>query len=197
MEDIKKQDDYKGLRVKFHARMGQARLPLQFDIGFGDSVYPRAEVAEYPVLLGGPPPRIKVYPQYTVVAEKFAAAVELGMANSRLKDYFDLWALTETFPFDCGLLAKAFARTLGRKGFPVPKDWPDGLTDAYASNAMKLSQWNAFLRKTQPQVRPDSLAAAVERIRDFLAPVLSGENRTPLVWSPETKHWEPAPAETR
>ena len=83
VENIKKQDNYKGLRAKFHARMGQARLPLQFDIGFGDSVYPRAEVAEYPVLLGGPPPRIKVYPQYTVVAEKFAATVELGMANSR------------------------------------------------------------------------------------------------------------------
>ena len=196
VEDIKKQDAYKGLRVKFHARMGQARLPLQFDIGFGDSVYPRAEVAEYPVLLGGPPPRIKVYPQYTVVAEKFAAAVELGMANSRLKDYFDLWALSGNFAFDFGILKTAVTRTFARNGLDVPADWPIGLRDEFAGDSMKSSQWNAFLRKTQPQVRPDSLAAAVERIRAFLAPILSGEPRLPLAWSPETKQWEPAPAET-
>ena len=196
VEDIKKQDNYKGLRVKFHARMGQARLPLQFDIGFGDSVYPRAEVAEYPVLLGGPPPRIKVYPQYTVVAEKFAATVELGMANSRLKDYFDLWILSGNFAFDLGILTTAVTRTFARNGLAVPTDWPIGLRDEFANDAMKISQWNAFLRKTQPQVRPDSLAAAVERIRAFLAPILSGEPRPPLVWSPETKQWEPAPPET-
>lgn len=193
VEDIKKQDDYKGLRVKFHARMGQARLPLQFDIGFGDSVYPRAEIAEYPVLLGGPKPRIKVYPQYTVVAEKFSAAVELGMANSRLKDYFDLWALSGNFAFDLGILKTAIQRTFARNGLAVPSDWPIGLRDEFADDAMKISQWNAFLRKTRPQMRPDALADAVARIRDFLAPVVSGENRPHLVWSPETKQWEAIP----
>lgn len=195
VEDIKKQDDYKGLRVKFHARMGQARLPLQFDIGFGDSVYPRAEIAEYPVLLGGPKPRIKVYPQYTVVAEKFSAAVELGMANSRLKDYFDLWALSGNFTFDLDILKTAIQRTFSRNGLALPSDWPIGLQDEFAEDAMKRSQWNAFLRKTQPQVRPDSLAGAVERIRTFLAPVLEGEDRPHLAWSPETKQWEPSPLE--
>lgn len=195
VEDIKKQDDYKGLRVKFHARMGQARLPLQFDIGFGDSVYPRAEIAEYPVLLGGPKPRIKVYPQYTVVAEKFSAAVELGMANSRLKDYFDLWALSGNFTFDLDILKTAIQRTFSRNGLALPSDWPIGLQDEFAEDAKKISQWNAFLRKTQPQVRPDSLAGAVERIRAFLAPVLGGEDRPHLVWSPETKQWEPSPPE--
>lgn len=197
VEDIKKQDDYKGLRVKFHARMGQARLPLQFDIGFGDSVYPRAEVAEYPVLLGGPKPRIKVYPQYTVVAEKFAAAVELGMANSRLKDYFDLWALSGNFIFDLGILKTAVQRTFARNGLDVPSDWPIGLSDEFATDSMKLSQWNAFLRKTKPQVRPDSLSDAVERIRVFLGPILSGENHPHLVWSPATKQWDAATAESK
>lgn len=190
VEDIKKQDDYKGLRVKFHARMGQARLPLQFDIGFGDSVYPRAETAEYPVLLGGPKPRIKVYPQYTVVAEKFAAAVELGMANSRLKDYFDLWALSGNFAFDLGILKTAIERTFSRNGLTVPSNWPIGLQDEFANDAMKISQWNAFLRKTQPQMRPDSLSEAVACIRVFLTPILSGPPHPHLVWSPKTKQWD-------
>ena len=188
--EIKAQDDYKGVRVRLNAYIERARIPLQFDIGFGDSVFPKPQIAEYPVLLGGEHPRLKVYPQYTVVSEKVSAMIDRGMDNTRLKDYFDIWALTETFPFDCGLLATAFARTLGRKGFPVPKDWPDGLTDAYASNAMKLSQWNAFLRKTRPQMRPDSLSDAVARIRAFLSPVLSGAPHPHLVWSPKTKQWD-------
>lgn len=193
--EIKTLDEYKGVRVRFNAFIERARIPLQFDIGFGDSVFPKPQVAEYPALLGGERPRLKVYPQYTVVSEKVSAMIDRGMDNTRLKDYFDIWALTETFAFDLGLLATAFARTLGRKGIPVPGDWPDGLTDAYAANAMKISQWNAFLRKTQPQVRPDSLAGAVERIRTFLAPVLEGEDRPHLAWSPETKQWEPPPPE--
>ena len=156
---------------------------------------PKPRIAKYPVLLGGERPRLEVYPQYTVVAEKVSAMIDRGMDNTRLKDYFDIWALTETFPFELALLATAMSRTLARKGFSLPTEWPDGLTDAYATNPMKLSQWNAFLRKTQPQIRPDSLSAAVTRIRTFLAPVISGALRPGLVWTPETKHWE-APSST-
>lgn len=188
--EIKALDDYKGVRVKLNAYIERARIPLQFDIGFGDSVYPAPRIAEYPALLGGERPRLKVYPQYTVVAEKVAAMIDRGMDNTRLKDYFDIWALTETFPFELALLATAMTRTLGRKGFSIPTEWPDGLTDAYAANPLKLSQWNAFLRKTQPQIRPDSLSTAVTRIRAFLSPVISGDSRTGLVWAPETRQWE-------
>ena len=188
--EIKAQDDYKGVRVRFNAFIERARIPLQFDIGFGDSVFPQPQIAEYPALLGGERPRLKVYPQYTVVSEKVSAMIDRGMDNTRLKDYFDIWVLTETFPFDCGLLATAFVRTLGRKGLSVPKEWPDGLTDSYAANAMKISQWNAFLRKTRPPMHPDSLADAVARIRVFLSPILSRENHPRLVWSPKTKLWE-------
>ena len=109
--DIKKQDDYKGVRVKFRAFIGQARIPLQFDIGFGDSIFPKPAFAEYPTLLRGEPPVLLVYPQYTVVAEKIGAMVERGMANSRLKDYFDVWALAGNSEFDFPLLETAISRT--------------------------------------------------------------------------------------
>ncbi len=188
--EIKAEDEYKGVRVRFNAFIERARVPLQFDIGFGDSVYPRPAFSDYPVLLGGEKPRLKIYPQYSVIAEKVSAMIGRGMDNSRLKDYFDIWALTGAFPFDLGLLTTAMTRTLERNGLSFPREWPEGLTEAYATNVMKVSQWNAFLRKTQPLERPASLGEAVARIRDFLRPIVSGDERTGLVWSPEMKKWK-------
>ena len=116
---IKAEDQYKGVRVKFNAFIEQVRIRLQFDVGFGDSVYPRPEYGTYPVLLGGGSPRIKIYPQYTVIAEKLSAMIGLGMENSRLKDYFDLWILSENFEFDGVLLKTAIKRTFKRKGLEI------------------------------------------------------------------------------
>ena len=182
VEDIKKQDDYKGVRVKFNARIEQARIPLQFDIGFGDSVYPKPVFAEYPCLLGGEPPVVLVYPQYTVIAEKFGAMVERGMENSRLKDYFDIWTLSGNFSFDFRLLKTAVSRTFGRKGIGIPQDWPVGLTDAFAEDRDKNLQWRAFLRKTEPASKPDSLADAVTRIREFLRPIIFQLGNSSVTW---------------
>lgn len=194
VEDIKKQDDYKGVRVKFRAYIGQARVPLQFDIGFGDSIYPKPVFAEYPSLLGGEPPVVLVYPQYTVVAEKFSAMVERGLENSRLKDYFDLWALSGNFGFDFHLLETAISRTFGRKGTDVPRDWPVGLTDAFADDRDKNLQWRAFLRKTEPASTPDSLADAVSKIREFLRPIIFPQEKPYEQWEPG-KGWAPRQAQ--
>ena len=184
VEDIKKQDDYKGVRVKFNAYIERARIPLQFDIGFGDSVFPKPAFAEYPTLLGGEPPVLLVYPQYTVVAEKFGAMAERGMENSRLKDYFDVWALSGNFEFDFPLLETAISRTFGRKGIEIPRDWPIGLTNEFVSDPEKNRQWRAFLRKTKPAAMPGSLEEAVSAIRDFLMPVLFPPKTRPAKWTP-------------
>lgn len=187
-EDIKKEDKYKGIRVELVARVEQARLKLQFDIGFGDSVYPAAEYTDYPTLLDGPAPRIKIYPRYTVVAEKFSAVAELGMPNSRLKDYFDLWALAGRFDFDFKTLRTACERTFERNGLSVPEQFPVGLTTEFSTDSVKVSQWNGFLRRTQPAERPVSLEEAVERIRAFLAPVVF--RRKAGIWTAAKLSWE-------
>lgn len=184
VEDIKKRDDYKGVRVKFNAYIERARIPLQFDIGFGDSVFPKPAFAEYPTLLGGEPPVLLVYPQYTVVAEKFAAMAEHGMENSRLKDYFDIWALSGNFEFGFPLLETAISRTFGRKCIEIPRDWPIGLTNEFSSDPEKNRQWRAFLCKTQPAAMPGSLEEAVSTIRDFLLPVLFPPKTRPAKWTP-------------
>lgn len=99
-EEIREGDDYQGIRLSFEARLGVARIPIQVDIGFGDAVLPKPEILEYPTMLGFPAPRLLAYPRETVIAEKFQSMVELGIANSRMKDFFDLWFLAGHFEFN-------------------------------------------------------------------------------------------------
>ncbi len=180
--EIKKEQQYKGTRIMFNAKIAQARVVLQFDIGFGDAVYPEAEFTDYPVLLEAEKPRIKVYPRYTVVAEKFEAMVTLGMKNSRLKDFFDIWLLTECFDFDFAILKQAVERTFERRKTQIPSSIPLALTKEFTEDRMKLSQWSAFLRKIKPEQCPDSFEVATKRILEFLAPVFISPTITPAKW---------------
>ena len=181
--EIKKNAKYRGTRVVFNARIRNARVTLQFDVGFGDSVYPDAVVGEYPRLLDSfPCPNILVYPRSTVVAEKFEAIVSLGMLNSRVKDYFDIWLLSEEFDFDYPVLAQAIAGTFQRRGSNLPDGLPIGLTNEFFRDAMKQSQWAAFIRKVSPIRKPGSLQEAVERIAGFLHPFLFAGDGVPVKW---------------
>ena len=126
----------------------------------------------YPVLLDFPAPRIRAYARETVIAEKLHALVALGIRNSRMKDYYDLWTLAQRFPFDAFLLAKAIDATLKRRGRELPSQTPLGLQDEFASNPTKQTQWKAFLRRTIPDQSDLELVEVVQAIREFLAPVL-------------------------
>lgn len=152
-ERIKEEQQYEGVRVKFIAKLENARIAIQVDIGFGDAVTP--EVIEYPTLLSGPAPRILAYPMESVIAEKVEAIAHLGMLNSRMKDFFDVWFLAKTFPFDPGKLSEAVAATFSRRGTQWDIAKLEELLAALGSDQTKTLQWRAFLRKS-------SLAAPVE-----------------------------------
>ncbi len=184
-EEIKKADKYPGTRLMFVAKVGGARVQLQFDIGVGDSVYPQAEFMDYPTLLPGEAPRVRVYPRYTVVAEKFQVMVARGIVNSRLKDYHDLWTLTERFDFDGQILRTAIERTFARRETAFPTSVPDGLSRAFHENPSKQMQWRAFLRKTGlPQIE---LSAVVDRLAEFIRPIIETGGRG-LLWT--SAHWK-------
>ena len=189
-EDIKEDDKYPGLRVSFTAYIGGARVAMQIDVGFGDSVYPKAETSDYPVLLDGDLPRVLVYPRYTVVAEKFHTMVDRGLLNSRLKDYYDIWLLTERFDFEAELLKTAIRRTFERRETSLPSMLPESLSADFFGNPLKVSQWNAFLRKLGDAPRPDSLGAATMRIADFLKPVISESDSLAGRWSASERRWK-------
>jgi hypothetical protein len=169
--EIRKEANYAGIRVTLLAWIDGARCPVQVDVGYGDAVTPAPESVEYPVMLQGfPAPRLRVYPRYTVVAEKLDAMITLGVANSRMKDYFDLWVLAQHSDFDGVVLCQAIRATLSRRGTDLPKGVPFGLTDAFATDPQKQMQWQGFLKKNRLEAL--SLNLVVADLRKFLMPPL-------------------------
>ena len=146
--EIRKEANYAGVRMTMLGLLDGARCPVQIDIGFGDVVTPAPECVCYPVILPGmPAPQLRAYPRYTVVAEKLEAMVKLGILNSRMKDYFDLWVLARHCDFDGAVLAQAIGATFARRGTAVVLGVPLGLSDEFALDAQKGKQWQAFERK--------------------------------------------------
>ncbi|MBP6097349.1 MAG: nucleotidyl transferase AbiEii/AbiGii toxin family protein [Methyloversatilis sp.] len=147
---IRKDAGYGGVRIDLLAKLDGARITLQVDIGFGDAVTPAPESVSYPVLLDDlPAPQLRSYPKHTVVAEKFHAVCLLGMANTRMKDYFDLWVLLTEGALESTGLRRAVDATFARRQLQVPDSTPSGLSDAFARDAVKTAQWTAFLKKNR------------------------------------------------
>lgn len=171
VKEIRKEANYAGIRVTLLGWVDGARCPVQVDIGYGDAVTPGPEAVEYPVILDEfPAPKLRGYPRYTVVAEKLEALIYLGIANSRMKDYFDLWVLAKHSYFEGDVLHKAIGATLSRRGTEIPKDVPFGLTETFANDAQKQMQWQGFLKRNQLEaVTLDQVAA---KLREFLMPPL-------------------------
>ena len=169
-EPARAEDEYSGVRITMTAEIAGARLPIQIDIGFGDAVTPAVLEINYPSLLDMPAPRLRAYPPETVVAEKFQALVALGMLNSRMKDFFDLWAISETFAFDGPVLADAIAATFDRRHTTIPVETPVALTPAFAEDAAKRAQWQGFLRRTALSIAPGSFVEMQTKVSAFVLP---------------------------
>lgn len=162
---IRKEAGYGGVRIDLLAKLDGARITLQVGIGFGDAVTPAPELVSYPVLLEDlPAPQLRSYPKYTVVAEKFHAVCLLGMANTRMKDYFDLWVLLTEGALESTELRRAIDATFARRQLQVPDTTPSGLSDAFAQDAVKTAQWIAFLKKNRLQAL--NLVDVVTLLRD-------------------------------
>jgi predicted nucleotidyltransferase component of viral defense system len=146
IQPIREDLEYGGSRLSTIAALSGARIPIVVDVGFGDAIEPGAEDIDLPVLLDMPSPHLRAYPQETVIAEKLHAMVALGMANSRMKDYYDVWMLTRTFALDPIRMRRAVDATFARRSTPLRSSVPEGLSDAFAANAGKQAQWQAFAR---------------------------------------------------
>ena len=118
-----------------------------------------------------PEPQIRTYPVHTVVAEKFEAMVKLGIANTRMKDFHDIWFLAQRFEFDGPTLRKAIDATFARRQTNLPP-LPEALTDAFADDPSKQVQWAAFLRRNGLAGVPERFSEVVTVLRNFFDPVL-------------------------
>lgn len=173
--EIREKHEYDGIRVTMTAMLGTARIPNQVDVGFGDATgVPLIEI-EFPTLLDEQSaPIMRAYSREVVIAEKFHAIVDLGMPNTRMKDYYDILALSRHFAFDGRELELAIAATFERRGTEVPSECPDGLHDDFGSDREKTNQWRAFLRRTDIAA-PTELVEVVAALRAFLMPVAHGK----------------------
>lgn len=191
VEPIREDNVYGGMRLSLLAFVGSARLPVQVDIGFGDAITPAPELVTYPTLLDGmDAPRLRAYPMYTVVAEKFHAMVLLGINNSRMKDFFDLAVIARTSELDGGTLVEALRATFARRGTVLPSVEPVALTPEFATDSAKGRQWRAFLSKSK---LPDTeLPDVVAGLHAFLWPpcLAAAEGKAfGLRWAPAHAAW--------
>lgn len=169
---IRVEDAYGGQRVNVVARLGQARLRVQVDIGIGDDVVPDPAWLEYPSLLDQPRPRLRAYRPETAIAEKVHAMVTLGSQNSRMRDFFDIQALAAHLAFDGDTLAGAKNAIFARRATPIPIDMPIALTLDFAHLEGKGLQWAGFLRRNRLAATPAALEEAIDGIAAFVGPVL-------------------------
>jgi predicted nucleotidyltransferase component of viral defense system len=168
--EFREDQEYQGVRVLFEAHLDNAVIPIQIDIGYGDAVTPAPEDITYPTVLDFAAPRLRAYPLYTVVAEKFQAMVWLGIANSRMKDFYDIWIIMQKFPFEGDVLSAAIKATFDRRKTPLPTEAPLALTSSFANDAAKQTQWKAFLRKNALSADNLTFPNIITALHDFLMP---------------------------
>lgn len=172
--DIREDQEYQGKRVHLTGMLGKARIPMRIDIGFGDIVTPGLQMIEYPTLLGHPAPRLHAYPKETVVAEKFEAMVRLGMVNSRMKDFYDVWVISRVFTFDGRILSQAIKSTFELRRTQFSSDAPIALTEDFAENADNTKRWSAFIARNELDTGGDGLDQVIRDLNAFLMPIISG-----------------------
>jgi hypothetical protein len=176
-----------GLRAKFGARLGQVRLRYQVDVGLGDAVYPSAVEVVPRAVLGMPTASVRAYTPYSTVAEKLEAIAVHGEANSRTRDYFDLFELPRVLPFDGAILAESIRRTFARRATNTPAGPLQGLADDFAREPLQAARWRAFLAKAQLRAVETDFLAVVGSIRRFAEPPIDAVREG----TPFDRQWEP------
>jgi predicted nucleotidyltransferase component of viral defense system len=169
-ERIAEDADYEGIRIRFRGSLDTARFIVQLDIGFGDIVIPSPEPTNYPTLLDLPCPRLRGYSRESTIAEKFEAMVKLGILNSRMKDFFDIWLMSRHFDFEGPILAEAISKTFSTRGTSIQSE-PIALTNRFAEDIAKANQWRGFVRRNRLSEAPKDLAEVIVSIGAFLKPI--------------------------
>ena len=169
-ERITEGADYEGIRIRFPGALGTARVHMQVDVGFGDVVYPDPEAVDLPTMLDFPAPRLLCYSRESTIAEKLEAMVKLGILNSRMKDFYDIWLLSGQFDFHGRELAEAIRLTFERRGTALPVELA-AFTKSFVDG--KQTQWAAFRTRLQQEHVPVSFSNIVASLGRFLSPVIA------------------------
>jgi hypothetical protein len=188
---IKEDADYEGVRVKFVGSLERSKIPMQIDFGFGDVIHPSARKIKFPVILDLPGPELYGYTPESVVAEKFEAMIKLGIVNSRMKDFYDIWIMTRQFNFEGKALIQAIRKTFKKRKTDLPISAPLFLPQMYDKGSQNNLRWKAFLKAEQIRNTPPELSDVAKAIEIFLIKPIeaihedkdfSGEWKVPGPW---------------
>lgn len=185
-EVIREENNYDGIRIKLEFRIGRTGEFMQIDIGFGDAVNPPAAEIQFPSILEMPSAKFRAYCQDTVIAEKVEAMVSLGYANSRMKDFYDVYTLSKKFHYDGTQLKSTLQSTFARRNTGIPNKLPVAFSEEFSQDSLKQTQWNAFIRRNS--LESADLAHVVEGIRAYIYPAfvaIKDSKDFPLKWHPD------------
>lgn len=173
VEPIRVADQYHGFRIQLDVVLAGAKIPFQIDIGFGDAIVPEPIDVDYPTLLGGVAPNVRAYPREAVIAEKLHAMVTHGEANSRYKDFYDVFVLSSRYAFSGATLGSAIHATFLRRQALKLDPWPVALTTVFYADIKRSEQWMRYLQRTKLGVdAPTGFVIIGERMQTFLEPPL-------------------------
>ncbi len=170
-EQIIENSEYVGIRLKMNTFLGKARKMLQFDIGFGDAVWPEPDLIEFPALLEPIPVKLQAYPTEAIIAEKFEIMVKKEILNSRMKDFFDIYSLSFSYNFDGPKLQKAIETTFDRRQTPLNR-LPQVFREKFHEDKSKQRQWTGYLRNSRLVDTSKDFAEIMRRITIFLKPMV-------------------------
>ncbi len=189
---IRDEDEYGGNRITLQSRLGNARLHLRIDVGIGDAVIPPPEWIEYPTLLDMPGPRLLVYRPETSIAEKLHTMVVRNLANSRMKDFYDILTLSRAQQYNSTPLVAAVRNTFIHRQTPLPENTPTALSREFGNHPEKQKQWQAFLSKNRLEEPAKDLEIVIEELAAFLLPVLAAarDDKTTIQSWPPGGPWQ-------
>ena len=187
-EDITEFKEYHGLHISAVAYLDRTRIPIGIDIGFGDVIYPDAVEMDFPVILDMEAPRVNAYSLESSIAEKLEAIVKNGFLNSRYKDFYDIYVLSEKYPFNYEKLNNAVTETFTNRNTPINMDTP-AFSNEFLSDSMHQTRWNSFLKKKKALIQV-SMNDAISRIRTFVTPLLTQPSMPVTEWDPNEGCWK-------
>lgn len=163
--------EYHGVRVLFTACIHSAKIPMQLDIGFSDLIFPEPLVIAYPTILDFPAPKLKGYTPESVIAEKFEAMMKLGLVNTRMKDFFDIWILSQQLSFSGESLQSAIKTTFEKRQ-TLLNALPDSINEIFYIDPTHQMRWKQFLKNIENDEKNIELSTVINEIKEFLYPIV-------------------------
>lgn len=188
VEHITEFKEYHGLHVSIVGFLDHTRIPIGIDIGFGDVVYPDSVKMEFPVILDMDAPIIHAYSLESSIAEKLEAIIHNGYINSRYKDFYDLYVLSQSYTFSYNKLRNAVQETFEQRQTHMTMD-SAAFKDEFVQDPIHQTRWNSFLKKKKALIQIP-MEDALLRVKGFVQPLLDGNQHEISKWLPEKGIWE-------